>query len=106
MVRLSVTLAVVMLVLQEVMLVGAVRNERRRADAEPGERALEAVPPGEDALISPCLAIFRRVSFLSLEIRPWEEQPLQAGEGGIAGVLLTISPTGRTAVSLPQRQTF
>lgn len=56
MVSVAVSVAVV-LVLQEEVLVAAVGGKGHRRDAQAGERALEAVPSGEDALVSPRLAV-------------------------------------------------
>lgn len=57
MVILAVTLAVV-LILQEEVLVAAVSGKRNSRDSQTGETASESVPAGKGALVSPCLAIW------------------------------------------------
>lgn len=52
-----VTVVVVVVILQEEVLVCAVGSEGDGSDAQTGEEALEAVPPGERASIAPGLTI-------------------------------------------------
>lgn len=56
MVPLAVVLIVV-LVLQERILVTAVRGKRHRRNTQAGEGALEPVPPAEKSCVSPVLTV-------------------------------------------------
>lgn len=57
MVRLAVALAVVVLVLEEEVLVAAIAGKGDGGDAQAREAALETVPAGEGAGVSPGFAM-------------------------------------------------
>jgi len=57
MMLLPVTVAVMVVVVQVEVLVGAVRREGDRRDAQAGKAASEALPPRKLALVSPGLAV-------------------------------------------------
>jgi len=52
-----VAVTVVVVVLEEKVLVGAVGGEGDGRDAESREGALESVPAGEDACVAPCFSV-------------------------------------------------
>jgi hypothetical protein len=56
-VDLVVSLAVVMVILEEEVLVSAVSGESDGGPAQTGEKALEAIPSCEGAGVSPSLAV-------------------------------------------------
>lgn len=51
-----VGITVVVVVLEEEVLVGAVGSESDGSDTEAREEALKAIPPSEGACVAPCLA--------------------------------------------------
>ena len=57
MVVLAVAVSVVVIVAQIEVLVGAVRGESDRRDAQAGEAAAEPIPSREVSLISPCVSV-------------------------------------------------
>ena len=52
-----VAVSVVVVVLEEEVLVGAVRGKGDGGDAEAGHGALESVPAGEVACVAPCFSV-------------------------------------------------
>lgn len=86
----------VMFVLQEEVLIATVGCECHGRDAEARKGALESVPPGEDALVPPCLsAAASAASAAARAVDPGRGSPMA----------LTLAPKGRILAARPPGHT-